>query len=75
MYSVIMHASPIWSPEEKGLIKRLESVNNIFLRYAAYRIGEPMQYIHHYYTDIRERSMISPVESARERADLIFALV
>ena len=58
-----------------GLIKRLESVNNIFLRYAAYRIGERMQYIDHDYTDIRERLMISTLDSARERADLIFALV
>ena len=45
-----MYASAIWIPKEKGLIKRLESVNNIFLRYAAYRIGEPMQYIDHNYT-------------------------
>ena len=69
-----MHALPIWSPKEKVLIKRLESAYNIFSSYAVYRIGEPMQNINHNYTDTSEWLMISTVESARERADLIFFL-
>lgn len=72
VYSRLMYASVVWRPSEKGLIKKLEALNTLFLRYAAYRTGNPLHYTDHDFSQTYKTFSIATLESARDRADLIF---
>lgn len=73
VYSRLMYASTIWRPYERGLIKKIESLNTLFLRYAAFRTGNALHFTDHDFSSTYELFNISTLESARDRADIIFA--
>lgn len=73
IYSKLMYASTIWRPYEKGDIKRLESLNTLFLRYAAFKTGYALHFTDHDFSSTYRLFHISTLESARDRADIIFA--
>lgn len=73
IFSKLMYASTVWRPHEKGLIKKIESLNTLYLRYAAFKTGNAMHYTDHNFSSIYKLFNISTLESARDRADILFA--
>ena len=64
VYPGIIYGSQIWSSLNNSQFKQLEGLNHTFLRFAAYRIGVPMQKTDHDYTGIAMRLEISSIRSA-----------
>lgn len=66
-------ASPIWSPTKKSDIKKLESVNHVFLRYIAWKRREPMLFTNHNYREISSREDVPTIKSQHNYYDAIYA--
>lgn len=73
VYPNLIYGSVIWRPYLSYQTKSLEQLNHRFLRYTAYRIGKPMSWTNHDYTDISKLLFIPSIESAWIRQDIIFA--
>lgn len=73
VYSKLMYASTIWRPYEKGLIKKIELLNTLFLRYAAFKTGNALHFTDHDFSSTYKLFSISTLDSARDRADILFA--
>lgn len=55
------------------LIKKIESINTLDLKFSAYRTGNPISYENHNCSSTYLRFSISRLEFARDKADLVFA--
>lgn len=73
LYPILTHGSVIWNPYLSYQSDILEKLNHKYLRYVAYKIGNPMRFNDHNYKVISNKMCIPSLESARNRIDLIFA--
>ena len=68
-----MYASPIWSPYLTKEVKRLETVQNKFLRYLDFKSGQMLDSFCHDYSQIMIQFKIPKLESRSEVNDALFA--
>ena len=69
----LLFASPIWSPNTKSDINKLESVIYVFLRYIAWKRGTPMSFLNHCYHDISISENIYTICSHYSYYDAVYA--
>jgi len=70
--STISYGSVIWYGTSIRNINLIESINHLFFRFVSYRIGTPMSYFDHDYSNISKKLNISTVRSSFMRYNLIF---
>ena len=68
------YGSIIWSPYTKDKYDDLNSVLKKFLRYASYKIGNPMDFNNHDYNNISIKCKIYKAESVHKYNDILFVL-
>ena len=68
----LTYASEIWSPLTKTLSYKIEKTQNRFLRSYSFRVGQPMAFNNHNYTDILKLANLPTLESVREYQDILF---
>lgn len=73
IYPILSYCSVIWRPFTMCAIKDLEKPRHTFLRFAAYKVGHPMHFTNHDYSEVSEIFSIPTLYSAFDRNDLIFA--
>ena len=71
--SHLTFASSIWSPYVQDQIDRIERVEHIFIRYLAYKDGNPMSFFNHNYYSNSVKFSIPTVMSLHNYYDCIFA--
>lgn len=69
---ILTYASEIWSPNTNILSYEIEKIQHRFLRAFSYRIGTPMLYNDHNYSDILQKANIPTLESSRKYQDVLF---
>jgi len=60
---ILLNDYQIWSPFYKKYIKKLESVQHKFMRKLSYKMGSPMRFDHHDYTEIATKYNLSSLKS------------
>ena len=68
------YGSVIWSPHHKEKFKALNKVITKFLRYASYKMGNPMSIQNHDYKDISTKCKIFKIESMHKYNDLCYIM-
>lgn len=74
VYPILSYCSIVWNNLQDYQIYKLEKVLHKFLRIAGCRIGKPVNYFNHDYSNICTTLSIPNLESSRTRADLIFVV-
>lgn len=69
--SVLLYNSQIWSPHQEILITKLEAIQHKFLRHLSYRIGKPLSYDDHCYTEIAKTFNLCTIKSLHDYYDLL----
>ena len=68
------YCSVIWSPYSKKDFDTLNSVLKRFLRYMAFKMGKPMKFTEHNYSEISSKCKLYNMESTHKLNDLNFML-
>lgn len=68
---LLLYCSQVWSPHRDYLISKLESVQHKFLRHLSFRIGCPMSYYQHDYSEIAVKFGICSIRSLHYYYDIL----
>lgn len=69
---ILTYASEIWSPRTKTLTYEIEKLQHKFLRIYAYRIGTPLPFNQHNYSEILRATKLPTLEDSRGYQDVLF---
>jgi len=67
---ILLNDHQIWSPFYKEYIKKLESVQHKFMRKLSYKMGRPMRFDDHDYTEIATKYNLSSLKSLHVYYDI-----
>lgn len=70
--SLLTYASIIWSPYYDIHVRKLNSVQHKFLRYIAFKSGNPMSYDNHDYSEVSLNYQLESIKSIHVKDDLCF---
>lgn len=63
--SILLYASPVWSPNYKNLAKRIETIQHKFLNFVAWKLHWPLPIYSHDYFQIANFLNLSSLKSVR----------
>lgn len=70
--SVLTYASIIWSPHYDVYVSKLNSVQHKFIRFLAFKTGNPMRFDNHDYSQLSLQFNLESIKSLHIRDDLCF---
>lgn len=68
---MVLYNSQIWSPQHGYGVRILESVQHKFFRYLGFKVGKPMAFYDHDYTELAKSVDLCSIKSLHEYYDLL----